>query len=283
MDCKKNSQESKLLVDVDESVSSYLESTDWRVKESCNESFSFSGLLLHSAGKVISQYTLNKVYTKSIRNAHINGYLHIHDLSNGIIGYCAGWSLKNLLLLGFTKVQFKVECKPAKHLSTVIHHMINFIGCMQMEFAGAQAFSSVDTLLAPFVKTDNLSYKQVKQCIQQLIFSLNIPSRWGSQTPFSNLTFDWVVPEDMKDDAAIVGGKTQSFTYRDCQKEMDTINKAFLEVMLEGDAIGRIFTWPIPTYNLTKNFNWDSENADLLFLLRQSMARPISKITSVLT
>lgn len=274
MDCKKNSQESKLLVDVDESVSSYLESTDWRVKESCNESFSFSGLLLHSAGKVISQYTLNKVYTKSIRNAHINGYLHIHDLSNGIIGYCAGWSLKNLLLLGFTKVQFKVECKPAKHLSTVIHHMINFIGCMQMEFAGAQAFSSVDTLLAPFVKTDNLSYKQVKQCIQQLIFSLNIPSRWGSQTPFSNLTFDWVVPEDMKDDAAIVGGKTQNFTYRDCQKEMDTINKAFLEVMLEGDAIGRIFTWPIPTYNLTKNFNWDSENADLLFFVTAKYGTP---------
>ncbi len=251
-------------LDVVETINSYLRETDWRVKENSNESFSFSGLVIHAAGKAISLYTLN-LYPEEIRNAHIKGYIHIHDLSQGIVGYCAGWSLKNLLLRGLGNVPLKVECKPAKHLSTVVHHMINFIGCLQMEFAGAQAFSSVDTLLAPFIKTDHLSYKEVKQCIQQLVFSLNIPSRWGSQTPFSNLTFDWVVPDDMKNEAAIVGGKGQSFTYGDCQHEMDMINQAFLEIMLEGDGIGRIFTWPIPTYNLTNNFNWDSLNADLLF------------------
>lgn len=252
-------------MDVIETVTSYLQESDWRVNENSNESYSFSGLLLHSAGKVISLYTLYEHYPEEIRNAHINGYIHLHDLSQGIIGYCAGWSLKNLLLLGLGDVPFKVSCKPAKHLSTVVHHMINYIGCLQMEFAGAQAFSSVDTLLAPFVKADNLSYKETKQAIQQLVFSLNIPSRWGSQTPFSNLSFDWVVPEDMKHEAAIVGGKSQDFMYGDCQKEMDMINRAFLEVMLEGDGIGRVFSWPIPTYNLTKNFNWDSQNADLLF------------------
>ena len=248
-----------------ETVNSYLQETDWRVNENSNESYSFSGLLLHAAGKVISLHTLYQHYPEEIRKAHINGSLHIHDLSNGIIGYCAGWSLKNLLLIGLGNVPYKVHCKPAKHLSTVVHHMINYIGCLQMEFAGAQAFSSVDTLLAPFVKADNLTYREVKQALQQLVFSLNIPSRWGSQTPFTNLTFDWVVPQDMKDEAGIVGGKAQDFTYGECQKEMDMINRAFLEVMLEGDGIGRIFSWPIPTYNLTKNFNWDSKNADLLF------------------
>jgi len=267
-------QSSQSTRDTDEIITSYLGQTDWRVKENSNESFSFSGLLLHAAGKVISQYTLNKIYPHAIREAHIKGYFHIHDLSNGIIGYCAGWSLKNLLLQGIGNVPLKVECHPAKHLSTVVHHMINFIGCLQMEFAGAQAFSSVDTLLAPFIKARNLTYKEVKQCIQQLVFSLNIPSRWGSQTPFTNLTFDWVVPDDMKNEPTIVGGKPQTFTYGNCQQEMNMINKAFLEVMLEGDAIGRIFTWPIPTYNLTKNFNWNSENADLLFFVTAKYGLP---------
>jgi ribonucleoside-triphosphate reductase (formate) len=255
----------KITLDPTETVNAYLQESDWRVNENSNEGYSFSGLLLHSAGKVISLHTLYNHYSAEVRDAHIQGYVHIHDLSNGIIGYCAGWSLKNLLLLGFGNVPFKVQCKPAKHLSTVVHHMINYIGCLQMEFAGAQAFSSVDTLLAPFVKIDNLSYKETKQALQQLVFSLNIPSRWGSQTPFTNLTFDWVVPKDMEHEGAIIGGIAQKFTYGECQQEMDMINKAFLEVMLEGDGIGRVFSWPIPTYNLTKNFDWNSKNAELLF------------------
>ncbi len=254
-----------LLLDVNNTIGEYLNQTDWRVKENANEAFSFSGLLLHTAGKVMSNYNLNELYSAEISNAHKKGYIHIHDLSHGVIGYCCGHSLKNLLLWGFGGVPNKVECKPAKHLSTVVHQMVNYIGCLQMEFAGAQAFNSIDTLLAPFVKADNLDYKAVKQNMQQLVFSLNIPSRWGSQFPFSNLTFDWAVPDDMKKEKAIVGGKPQEFTYGDCQNEMDMINKAFLEVMLEGDATGGVFTFPIPTYNITKSFDWDSENAKLLF------------------
>ena len=248
-----------------ETIESYLYNTDWRVQENSNEDFSFSSLVLYSAGKVISDYMLNTVYPKHISQAHVQGAVHVHDLANGLVGYCAGWSLKQLLMQGLGNVPNKVECRPAKHLSTVVHHMINFIGCLQMEFAGAQAFSSVDTLLAPFIKIDGLSYAETKQCIQQLVFSLNIPSRWGCQTPFTNLTFDWTVPADLRDERAIVGGKKQEFTYGDCQHEMDLINQAFLEVMLEGDGIGRLFTWPIPTYNLTHDFNWDNANATLLF------------------
>ncbi|MDP7141380.1 MAG: ribonucleoside triphosphate reductase, partial [Candidatus Woesearchaeota archaeon] len=225
-------------------------------------------------GKVMANYNLNEMYTEDIKNAHVNGYFHIHDLSHGVIGYCAGWSLKNLLIKGFGGIPNKVDCKPGKHMGTVVHQMVNYIGCLQMEFAGAQAFSSVDTLLAPFVKTDNLTYKQVKQAVQQLVFSLNIPSRWGSQYPFSNLTFDWVPPKDLKDQKGIVGGKEQDFTYGDCQKEMDMINKAFLEVMIEGDANGRTFSFPIPTYNLTKDFDWDNENAKLLFDLAAKYGTP---------
>ncbi len=263
-----------LFVDVTNTISDYLNQEDWRVRENSNEQYSFSGLLLYTAGKVMSNYNLNEMYTPAIAEAHKKGYFHIHDLSHGVIGYCAGWSLKNLLLMGFGGVPGKADCNPAKHLSTVVHQMVNYIGCLQMEFAGAQAFSSVDTLLAPFVKTDNLNYKSVKQNMQQLVFSLNIPSRWGSQYPFSNLTFDLVVPEDMKDEPAIVGGKPQEFTYGDCQKELDMINRAFIEVMLEGDAKGRIFSFPIPTYNLTKNFDWDSENAKLLFELTAKYGTP---------
>lgn len=252
-------------INTQDTIHSYLHNTDWRVQENSNEDFSFSSLVLYSAGKVISNYMLNTVYPKHIGKAHIDGYVHLHDLSNGLVGYCAGWSLKQVLMQGLGHVPNKVECKPAKHLSTVIHHMINFIGCLQMEFAGAQAFSSVDTLLAPFVKNDKLTFKETKQCIQQLVFSLNIPSRWGCQTPFTNLTFDWTVPADLREEKAIVGGKKMDFTYGDCQAEMDMINRAFLQVMLEGDGIGRLFTWPIPTYNLTHDFDWDNENATLLF------------------
>lgn len=253
------------MVDVTNIIDTYLNQSKWDVKENSNESFSFSGLLLYTAGNVMKDYNLNHVYTPVIAEAHKKGYMHIHDLSHGVIGYCAGWSLKNLLLWGFGGVANKVDCKPAKHLSTVVHQMVNYIGCLQMEFAGAQAFSSVDTLLAPFVKAEKLSYDEVKQAMQQLVFSLNIPSRWGSQYPFSNLTFDWTVPEDMRNEQAIVGGVEQEFTYGACQTEMDMINKAFLEVMREGDAKGGIFTFPIPTYNLTKDFNWDAENVNLLF------------------
>jgi ribonucleoside-triphosphate reductase len=254
-----------VMINAKNTISSYLDQLDWKVKENSNEQFSFSGLLLYVSGKVIKNYVLNEIYTPAIAEAHNKGFMHIHDLSHGCIGYCSGWSLKNLLLKGFGGIKGKADCKPAKHMGTVVHQMINFIGCLQMEFAGAQAFSSVDTLLAPFVREDGLKYKEVKQCMQQLVFSLNIPSRWGSQYPFSNLTFDWVVPEDYKKEKAIVGGKRMDYTYSDLQKEMDMINKAFLEIMLEGDANGRIFSFPIPTYNLTRDFNWDSENAELLF------------------
>lgn len=271
---KKIRELKSMMIDVNDTISEYLHKEDWRVKENSNEDYSFSGLLLHTAGKVIVNYALNEIYTPEIKGAFEKGYIHIHDLSHGFIGYCAGWSLKNLLLWGFGGVPNKVDAKPAKHMGVVVHQMVNYIGCLQMEFAGAQAFSSVDTLLAPFVREDKLTQKQVKQYMQQLVFSLNIPSRWGSQYPFSNLTFDWKVPEDMKDEPVVVGGKYLDYTYCDCRKEMDMINKAFMEVMLEGDANGRVFTFPIPTYNLTKDFDWDSENANILFEMTAKYGLP---------
>jgi len=267
-------EQKNFLDEVNNIIDEYMDKTDWRVKENANEQFSFSGLLLHTSGKVIVHYALNKIYTPQIKDAFEKGYFHIHDLSHGFIGYCAGWSLKNLLLLGFGGVPNKIDANPAKHLGVVVHQMVNYIGCLQMEFAGAQAFSSVDTLLAPFVRVDNLNYKEVKQEMQKLVFSLNVPSRWGSQFPFSNLTFDWVVPDDMKNEKAVVGGKRMDFAYGDCQKEMDMVNKAFIELMLEGDANGRLFSFPIPTYNLTKDFEWDSENADLLFEMTAKYGTP---------
>jgi len=263
-----------VFLDVNKTISKYLDKLDWRVKENSNEQFSFSGLLLYTSGKVISNYALNNIYTPAIKDAHQKGIVHIHDLSHGFIGYCAGWSLKNLLLKGFGGIPGKVDCLAAKHMNTVVHQMVNYIGCLQMEFAGAQAFSSVDTLLAPFVRADNMKFKEVKQCMQQLVFSLNIPSRWGSQYPFSNLTFDWTTPKDMANEKAIVGGKRMDFKYGDLQKEMDTINQAFLEVMIGGDAKGRIFSFPIPTYNLTKKFEWDSPNTKLLFELTAKYGTP---------
>ena len=255
----------KLLLDVEKTIDGYIEQDDWRVNENSNSDYSFSGLLMHTAGSVIANYTLKKVYPKDIADAHKNGDFHIHDLSMGIAGYCAGWSLKELILEGFNGVAGKVESTPPKHLNTALLQMVNFLGTLQNEWAGAQAFSSFDTYLAPFVRADKLSYDDVKQAIQTFVFNLNVASRWGGQTPFSNITLDWTVPEDLADDYVIIGGKIMDTQYKDYQKEMDMINKAYMEVMLEGDAKGRVFTFPIPTYNITKDFNWDSENANLLF------------------
>jgi len=247
-------------------VKDYVNDHDWKVKENSNEGVvSFSGLNARVSGEVLSNFALNQIYTEKVRKAHLDGDFHLHDLSYPIVGYCAGWSLDKLLRIGFGHVPNQVHSAPAKHLETATLHMVNFIGTMQGEFAGAQAFSSVDTLLAPFVRADKLDFDHVKQDIQKLIFGLNVPSRWGWQTPFSNLTFDWVVPPDMKDKKVVVGGKELETTYGDYQAEMDMINKAFLELMVEGDHQGRVFTFPIPTYNLTPDFNWDTPNARLLF------------------
>ncbi|MDD8015312.1 MAG: ribonucleoside triphosphate reductase [Acidobacteriota bacterium] len=247
-------------------IKDYINDADWKIRENSNEGVtSFSGLNARVSGEVLSNFALNQLYTEAIKKAHVEGDLHIHDLSYPIVGYCAGWSLENLLRRGFGHVANQVHSSPAKHLETATLHMVNFIGTMQGEFAGAQAFSSVDTLLAPFIRNDRLSYEQVKQDVQKLIFGLNVPSRWGWQTPFSNLTFDWTVPDDMKDKRVVVGGEELESTYGEHQAEMDQINRAFLELMVEGDQKGRVFTFPIPTYNLTKDFDWDSPNARLLF------------------
>jgi len=247
-------------------IRDYINDRDWKIRENSNEgTMSFSGLNARISGEVLANFALNQLYTEKIKKAHLDGEFHIHDLTYPIVGYCAGWSLEQLLRKGFGHVPNQVHSYPARHLETATLHMVNFIGTMQGEFAGAQAFSSVDTLLAPFIRADNLSYDRVKQDIQKLIFGLNVPSRWGWQTPFSNLTFDLTVPEDMKNKKAVVGGVELDSCYGDYQPEMDMINRAFLELMIEGDQKGRVFTFPIPTYNITKDFNWDSPLADLLF------------------
>jgi len=247
-------------------IKDYINDQDWKVRENSNEGqVSFSGLNARISGEVLANFALNNLYSERIKKAHQSGEFHIHDLSYPIVGYCAGWSMENLLRKGFGHVPNQVHSHPAKHLETATLHMVNYIGTMQAEFAGAQAFSSVDTFLAPFVRADHLSYQQVKQDIQKLVFGLNVPSRWGWQTPFSNLTFDWTVPEDLRNKKAIVGGKELDSCYSDYQAEMDLINRAFLELMIEGDQKGRVFTFPIPTYNLTRDFDWDSPNARLLF------------------
>jgi len=262
------------MLEVDKVMDGYLDQIDWRVNENSNSGYSLSGLLMHAAGSVVANYVLTKIYPKEIAEAHRNGDFHIHDLSMGIAGYCAGWSLKQLLLEGFNGVEGKIEASPPRHLETALGQMVNFLGTLQNEWAGAMAFSSFDTYLAPFVRKDNLSYREVKQAIQQFVFSLNVASRWGGQTPFTNITLDWVVPEDMKEEPAIVGGKLMDFTYADVQKEMDMINKAFIEVMMAGDASGRPFTFPIPTYNITEDFDWDSENSYLLFKMTAKYGLP---------
>lgn len=262
-----------LMLNVDETMDGYLAQSDWRVHENANVNFSLGGLILHNSGTITANYWLKNIYTPEIAEAHKNAAFHIHDLSM-LSGYCAGWSLRQLIAEGLGGVKDKINSKPASHLSTLVNQMVNFLGVLQNEWAGAQAFSSFDTYLAPFVKADNLDYKQVRQCIQSYIYGINIPCRWGSQAPFTNITLDWVCPEDLKNKKAIVGGKEQDFKYGDCQKEMDMINKAFIELMLEGDADGRGFAYPIPTYNITKNFNWDSENAKLLFEMTSAYGTP---------
>lgn len=253
-------------INLERLIKDYINDLDWKIRENSNEGMmSFSGLNARVSGEVLANFALNQLYSEKIKEAHMDGDFHIHDLSYPIVGYCAGWSLENLLKKGFGHVPSQAHSFPAKHLETATLHMVNFVGTMQGEFAGAQAFSSVDTLLAPFVKADNLDYEKVKQDIQKLIFGLNVPSRWGWQTPFSNLTFDWIVPEDMKDKRVTIGGEEQDSTYGDYQKEMDMINKAFLELMIEGDQKGRVFTFPIPTYNISHEFDWDTPNANLLF------------------
>ncbi len=254
-----------IFVNVQELMDGYLNKIDWRVNENSNSGYSLSGLMMHVTRAVIANYTLSNVYPREVSEAHRHGDLHIHDLGMGISGYCSGWSLRQLLAEGFNGVPGKTESVPPKHLDSALWQMINFIGTLQNEWAGAQAFSSFDTYLAPFIKKDNLDYKRIKQAIQGFIFNMNVPSRWGGETPFSNLTFDWIVPDDLKDKKAIVAGEAHDFTYGDCQKEMDIINRIFIEVMMEGDAKGRVFTFPIPTYNITKDFEWDSENSKLLF------------------
>ena len=247
-------------------VKDYINNLDWKIRENSNEgTMSFSGLNARVSGEVLANFALNQMYTSKITKAHLDGDFHIHDLSYPIVGYCAGWSMEKLLRKGFGHVSNQVHSYPAKHLETATLHMVNFIGTMQGEFAGAQAFSSVDTFLAPFVRADRLDYEKVKQDVQKLIFGLNVPSRWGWQTPFSNLTFDWTVPRDMAEKPAIVGGEELDTVYGDYQDEMDMINRAFLELMVEGDQKGRVFTFPIPTYNLTKDFDWGTPNAELLF------------------
>jgi anaerobic ribonucleoside-triphosphate reductase len=253
-----------LLLDIERTMDGYLKQSDWRVNENSNVNYSLGGLILHNSGAVTANYWLENIYTRDISDAHKSGDMHIHDLSM-FSGYCAGWSLRQLITEGLGGVPNKITSAPAKHLNTLVQQMVNFLGCMQNEWAGAQAFSSVDTYLAPFVAKDNLSYKEVKQAMQSFIFGVNTPSRWGSQAPFTNVTFDWMVPNDLKDTVAIIGGKPTEQTYGEFQKEMDMINKAFLEIFIEGDAEGRGFAYPIPTYNITKDFEWDSENAELLY------------------
>ena len=264
---------SDTVLDYKKTVDNYLKINDWRVKENSTVTYSVGGLILSNSGAITANYWLSEVYDEEIANAHRNGDLHLHDLSM-LTGYCAGWSLKQLIQQGLG-IPGKINSTPASHLSTLCNQMVNFLGIMQNEWAGAQAFSSFDTYLAPFVRVDKLSQKEVKQCIQSFIFGVNTPSRWGTQAPFSNITLDWTVPADLRDLPAIVGGKEQDFTYGDCKAEMDMVNKAFIEIMTEGDANGRGFQYPIPTYSITKDFDWsETENNRLLFEMTAKYGTP---------
>lgn len=261
------------LVDVSRSVNEYLDRADWRVNANANQGYSLGGLILNTSGKMIANYWLSHIYPPEIGEAHREGDIHIHDLDM-LAGYCAGWSLRTLLHEGLNDVAGKVEAGPPRHLSSAVGQIVNFLGTLQNEWAGAQAFSSFDTYMAPFVRNDQLRYADVKQCIQELIYNLNVPSRWGTQTPFTNLTFDWVCPEDLRDQVPIIAGEEMSFSYGELQPEMDQINQAYIEVMTEGDAKGRIFTFPIPTYNITPDFPWHSENAERLFAMTAKYGLP---------
>ena len=262
------------ILDYKEIVNSYVKVEDWRVKENSTVTYSVGGLILSNSGAVTANYWLSEIYDTEIAEAHRNADIHIHDLSM-LTGYCAGWSLKQLIKEGLGGIEGKITSSPAKHLSVLCNQMVNFLGIMQNEWAGAQAFSSFDTYLAPFVKADHLTYREVKKCIESFIFGVNIPSRWGTQAPFSNITLDWTVPNDLANLPAIVGGKEQDFTYGDCKEEMDMINRAFIETMIEGDAQGRGFQYPIPTYSITKDFDWsDTENNRLLFEMTAKYGTP---------
>ena len=262
------------ILDYKDVVNNYVKVEDWRVKENSTVTYSVGGLILSNSGAVTANYWLSEIYDQEIADAHRSADLHIHDLSM-LTGYCAGWSLKQLLLEGLGGIAGKITSSPAKHLSVLCNQMVNFLGIMQNEWAGAQAFSSFDTYLAPFVKADNLSYEEVKKCIETFIFGVNTPSRWGTQAPFSNITLDWTVPSDLAELNAIVGGKKMDFKYKDCKNEMDMVNKAFIETMIEGDANGRGFQYPIPTYSITKDFDWsDTENNRLLFEMTSKYGTP---------
>ena len=266
-------RDKKTVVDVAASVNEYLEQSDWRVSANANQGYSLGGLILNASGKVIANFWLSHVYPPEVGEAHRDGSLHIHDLDM-LSGYCAGWSLRMLLTEGFNGVPGKVEAGPPRHLSSVVGQIVNFLGTLQNEWAGAQAFSSFDTYLAPFVRKDRLTYPEVKQQIQELVFNLNVPSRWGTQTPFTNLTFDWTCPDDLREQVPVVGGEEMPFTYGELQPEMDLINRAYIEVMTTGDEKGRVFTFPIPTYNITPDFPWESENTELLFAMTAKYGLP---------
>ena len=263
----------KTMVDVASSINEYLDGTDWRVNANANQGYSLGGLILNLSGKVVANYWLSHVYPPEIGEAHREGDIHIHDLDM-LAGYCAGWSLRTLLTEGLNGVPGKVEAGPPKHLSSAVGQIVNFLGTLQNEWAGAQAFSSFDTYMAPFIRKDRLSYAEVLQSIQELIYNLNVPSRWGTQTPFTNLTFDWTCPEDLRDQVPVIGGEEMDFTYGELQSEMDMINRTYMEVMTKGDAKGRVFTFPIPTYNIAADFPWDSENADRLFEMTAKYGLP---------
>lgn len=265
--------EAPLSIPVAATLDEYLQQQDWRVKANANQGYSLGGMILNVAGKVTANYWLNEIYSLEIGAAHRNADLHIHDLDM-LAGYCAGWSLRNLLHEGFNGIAGRIEAGPPKHLSSALGQMVNFLGTLQNEWAGAQAFSSFDTYLAPFVRKDQLSYAQVKQLLQEFIYNLNVPSRWGTQTPFTNLTFDWVCPEDLRQQIPVIAGEEMPFSYGELQTEMDLLNRAYIEVMQAGDGLGRVFTFPIPTYNITKDFVWDSPNAERLFAMTARYGLP---------
>ncbi|MDE2594161.1 MAG: ribonucleoside triphosphate reductase [Burkholderiales bacterium] len=266
-------QDKACAVDVERSVNEYLSQQDWRVNANANQGYSLGGLILNVSGKVIANYWLAHVYPPEIGHAHREADIHIHDLDM-LSGYCAGWSLRTLLHEGINGVPGKVEAGPPKHLSSAVGQIVNFLGTLQNEWAGAQAFSSFDTYLAPYIRKDGLSYAQVRQCMQELVYNLNVPSRWGTQTPFTNLTFDWVCPDDLKEQVPVIGGQEMPFAYGDLQVEMDMINQAYIDVMMQGDAKGRAFTFPIPTYNITKDFDWDHPNTERLFEMTAKYGLP---------
>lgn len=265
--------DAQTLVDVQSSINEYLTRADWRVNANANQGYSLGGLILNVAGKVTANYWLSHVYAPDIGQAHREGDIHIHDLDM-LSGYCAGWSLRTLLTEGLNGVPGKVEAAPPKHMSSAVGQIVNFLGTLQNEWAGAQAFSSFDTYMAPFVRKDGMDYAAVRQCMQEMIYNLNVPSRWGTQTPFTNLTFDWVCPEDLREQVPVIGGEEMPFAYGDLQAEMDLINRAYIDVMTTGDAKGRVFTFPIPTYNITPGFPWESENAGRLFAMTAKYGLP---------